>query len=168
MWATCFWRDREVQRRQGPGMQSGREVGRGEREGKVGRGWMMKRPVPQAKHISNPEWKGPEGKPTHLTPAFILSTCNCCDQNHMSVLPDLSHRTNMQRASGLALPSNGNWYQMSHKIEKHMQTATSLAAPPHLPNPCWAPWEGWNCRSCWAKCTVHHEKQVYGASSNHL
>lgn len=25
---------------------------------------MMKRPVPQAKHISNPEWKGPEGKPT--------------------------------------------------------------------------------------------------------
>lgn len=106
-----------------------REVGRG-REGKVRRGWMMKRPVPQAKHISNPEWKGPEGKPTHLTPAFILSTCNCCDQNHMSVLPDLSHRTNMQRASGLALPSNGNWYQMSHKIEKHMQTATSLAAPP--------------------------------------
>lgn len=80
----------------------------GGRVGGVGRGWMMKRPVPQAKHISNPEWKGPEGKPTHLTPAFILSTCNCCNQNHMSVLPDLSHRTNMQRASGLALPSNGN------------------------------------------------------------
>lgn len=131
----------------------------------------MKRPVPQAKHISNPEWKGPEGKPTHLTPAFILSTCNCCDQNHMSVLPDLSHRTNMQRASGLALPSNGNWYQMSHKIETHMQTATSLAArpAPPLPNPCSAPWEGWNCRSCRAaKCTEHHEKQVYGAPSNHL
>lgn len=109
MWATCFWWGFGSQRRQGQGMQSGRELGGwGAAAGGVGRGWMMKRPVPQAKHISNPEWKGPEGKPTHLTPAFILSTCNCCNQNHMSVLPDLSHRTNMQRASGLALPSNGN------------------------------------------------------------
>lgn len=104
-----FWAGGELeeQRRQGQGMQSGRESRRGER-GEVGRVWMMKRPVPQVQHISNPEWKGPEGKPTHLTPALILSTCNCGNQNHMSVLPDLSHRTNMQRASGLALPSDGN------------------------------------------------------------
>lgn len=35
---------------------------------------------------------------------------------------------------------------------------------PHFPSPFLAPWEGWNCRSCRvAKCTVHHEKQVYVA-----
>lgn len=33
-----FGGDGEVQRQQGPGMQSGREVGRAEREGKVGEG----------------------------------------------------------------------------------------------------------------------------------
>lgn len=108
MWATCFWRGRGSTEEAGARNAKWQGAGVGGGEGKVGRDWMMKRPVPQAKHISNPEWKGPEGKPTHLTPAFILSTCNCCDQNHMSVLPDLSHRTNMQRASGLALPSNGN------------------------------------------------------------
>lgn len=94
--------------RQGTGSTGVERWGMVGKRRRWGAGWMMKRPVPQAKHISNPEWKGPEGKPTHLTPALILSTCNCSNQNHMSVLPDLSHRTNMQRASGLALPSNGN------------------------------------------------------------
>lgn len=38
MWATCFWPgDGEVQRQQGPGMQSGREVGR-RRERESGEG----------------------------------------------------------------------------------------------------------------------------------
>lgn len=31
----------------------------------------MKRAAPQVKHITSLEWKGPEGKPTHLTPRLF-------------------------------------------------------------------------------------------------
>lgn len=53
--------------------------------------------------------------------------------------------------------------------QKSTRKRPPLSLHPHLPNPCLAPWEGWNCRSCRAaKCAVHHEKHVYTAASNHL
>lgn len=38
MWATCFWWGFGSQRRQGQGMQSGRELGGGGRGGRSGEG----------------------------------------------------------------------------------------------------------------------------------
>lgn len=128
------------------GKYVGRELvgGRG-----VGGGKMMKRPAPQVKHITSPEWKGPEGKPTHLTLRLFYQPAIATIKARCRLFQIFLTGQTCKR------PRAWRCHQMVIDTIWATKQKSTCKPPP-------APWEVWNCRSRWAvKCMVHHEKQVY-------